>query len=727
MRICIDSAFVRDRKMNIIGWGAGSDVSHRMEYKVYGPDGREIPIRVFWNCRPDIGYALFRDPKKDDLGMYIEVPYEKRRVITLEARELADGEVFATQRMKLDPAILTLRKYAKKGKELYLDLRHKAGRIVNKVIKRNDRKYAAWFQAFRASAPELMAQAAAEFPYAPKFSILVPVYKTPLPYLRDMVRSVVRQSYKDLELILVNASPEDEALKAELKRLSESDARIRVRTLPENLGIAGNTNAAFEWAEGDFIAMLDHDDMIEPDALYCYVRYLNEHPETDVLYSDEDKITEKSDYYFFPHFKPDFDPDMLRANNYMCHFLAVRRSLAMRAGGWDPAYDGAQDFDFILRSVEKARHVGHIARVLYHWRSYGQSTAQKHDNKSYAVDAGRRAIDAHFERIGLPAKAEPGQVAGWYVNRYTLRETPLVSVLIPNKDHTDDLEKCLASLYARCSYKNFEVIVIENNSTEEETFRYYKEAEEKYPRLRVIFWKDRFNYSAINNFGAREAKGEYLLLLNNDTEVISENLFESMLSYCVRPDTAAVGAKLLYDDDTIQHAGVLLGAGGLACHMFRGLPDDAPGYMCRAITTQDVSAVTAACLMVRTSVYFEVGGLDESFEVAFNDVDFCLKIREKGYLIVYDAEAKLHHYESKSRGEENTPEKFVRFSRESRNLNDKWGINRYDLSDTYTDPYYNPNLSYMDYFNPDYISIPARNNEILEEYRALAKDAGTLG
>ncbi len=722
MRLCIDSAVVRDGNMNIIGWGAGSDVSHRMAYKAYGPDGTEIPIRVWWNCRPDIGYALFRDPGKDDLGMYIQVPYEKPVTITLEALEMDGETVVESQKYPLNGNILKLRKTAKKAKEKYLDVRHAVGRVVNKVIKRNDHKYAAWFQAYRANALELAEQRKAVFDYMPKFSILVPVFNTPDAYLDDMIGSVLKQSYSNLELCIVNANVLNGGVMKRLNYWQSVDPRVKVRNLNDNLGIAGNTNAALEMAEGDFIAMLDHDDMIEPDALYCYVKYMNEHPDTDMLYSDEDKITNRSDYFFFPHFKSDFNIDMLRCNNYMCHFLAVRKSIADEVGGWRSDFDGAQDFDFILRCVEKTKHVGHIARILYHWRSYGQSTAQSHGNKSYAMDAGARAINAHYERIGYYATAVPGQVGGWYVSEYELvDEAPLVSVLIPNKDHTDDLEVALNSLYNKCTYKNFEVIVIENNSTEEETFAYYKEAEKKYPNLKVVYYKGGFNFSAINNFGFTYTKGEYIMLLNNDVEVITPNLFESMLGYVMRPEVGIVGVKLLYNDDTIQHAGVLLGAGGLACHMFKGLPDNAPGYFCRAITTQDVSAVTAACFMVKRSVYEEVDGLDETFEVAFNDVDFCLKVREKGYLIVYDAEAKLYHYESKSRGEENTPEKFVRFSKESRNLNDKWAINRYDMAEAYTDPYYNPNLSYMDYFNPDYISIPARNEQVAAMYRKAAE------
>ncbi|MBR3642811.1 MAG: glycosyltransferase family 2 protein, partial [Parasporobacterium sp.] len=328
-------------------------------------------------------------------------------------------------------------------------------------------------------------------------------------------------------------------------------------------------------------------------------------------------------------------------------------------------------------------------------------------NKGYAAAAGVNALNDHYRRTGIKARAQIGALDGWYTTRYELEYHPLVSILIPNKDHIDDLDKCIQSLSDKSVYDRYEIIIIENNSKDPETFAYYKNLQKVNPRVRVVYWEHDFNYSAINNFGRRYARGEYLLLLNNDVEVITPDILENMLGYCMRKDVGIVGAKLLYDDHTVQHAGVLVGAGGLADHVFKGLHEDAPGYMGRASTTQDLSAVTAACLMVPAKVYDEVGGLDESFKVAFNDVDFCLKVRAAGYLVVYDADVKLYHYESKSRGSEDTAERFIRFGDEMQRLNVKWGI----LVD-FTDPYYNPNFSYIHYYKLNYTAMEARQKRV---------------
>ena len=544
------------------------------------------------------------------------------------------------------------------------------------------------------------------FPDGPKFSILTPVFRTPVRYLREMVSSVLNQSYGNFELILVNADPSDESVRRQLMAYQAADLRVIVKELEKNEGIAENTNAALALASGDFIALLDHDDTLEYDALYQYAKQILSHPETDILYCDEDKMKVQTDYYFYPNFKPDYDPDMLFSNNYICHFLSVRRSLAIEAGGFCSAYDNAQDYDFILKCTEKARSVAHIPKVLYHWRTAKTSASRGMKKKAGAVDAGARAIAASYERRGIRASVTPAKVGGWYETKFELQDQPLISVLIPNKDHTEDLDACIRSLMTRATYKNLEILVIENNSEQPETFRYYDALQQEFPAVRVIYYQGGFNYSAINNFGAREAKGDVLLLLNNDTELITEDLFESMLGYLQRADVGIVGAKLLYADNTVQHAGVLTGAGGLADHMFKGVKDSEPGYMCRAVMSYDVSCVTAACLMVKKDVYFEVGGLEEDLAVAFNDVDFCLKVQQAGYYIVYDAQAKMHHYESKSRGAENTKEKFLRAGRETLYLSEKWKIYK-----DFTDPFYNPNLSYLN----EYFKLNERKGLIQEQ------------
>jgi len=710
-----DNAYIKDNVITCIGWTAGGKKENKMEIRVTS-GGKDVPFELTHGSRPDVGYSFYGDPAMTDLGVFITVPDAGWRIYDIASIEMENGVEVDRKVIRLGRSIIGLRNFGKATKEYLIEKRHWAGRIANKVLKRNYHKYAAWFQEFRSTPMDLAEQRKYEFSYKPKFSILIPVFRTPIPYLNDVIGSVVRQTYDNWELCIVNGDPSVKEVAEALSEWQKCDPRIRVKTLSENLGIAGNSNACLQMATGDYIAMVDHDDTLEPDILYRYARRIEEKPETDLLYCDEDKITEKSDYYFYPHFKSDYNPDMIVNNNYICHMLSVRRSLAMEIGGWTSEYNGAQDFDFILKCIERTERVEHIRRVLYHWRSYENSTSKDTGNKNYAMQAGADAINAHYARMGIRGHAVPAAVGGWYESKYELDSEPLVSVLIPNKDHTDDLEVCLNSIFNRATYKNLEVIVIENNSTDAATNRYYDGMLQKYPKVRLVRWPGIFNYSAINNFGFAASHGDYVMLLNNDTEIITPDLFESMLSYAMRPNTGIVGARLLYQDGTVQHAGVLVGASGLADHPFKGNARTDPGYMCRAVMTHDVSAVTAACILVPRKVYEEVGGLDEKFEVAFNDVDFCLKVRKAGYLIVYDAQAELFHYESKSRGIENTPKKFVRFGNESTRLSQKWGI-----LVNFEDPYYNPNMSYIAYFQPDFLALPKRRAELTEVYRKMAE------
>jgi len=717
MNYYLDSVFYRDGKMNLIGWAVPATKGNRILFRAFSSAGKELPVSVWHSARPDIGFGFFREPGIPDLGFYLQFACEEHETVTLELNELmtkndapetdrkpdadAADEIVASERTPVSLSRFALREKLKEMKGTLRKPYRFAKNVRDKITKKPEKKYRAYFLRHRVSEEEAFAQCGTVFPDMPVISVLVPVYFTPARFLREMIESVLGQTYAKWELILTNAGM-DSAGAAVLSEYAEKDARIRVIELSENQGISGNTNAAFTEATGEFIALLDHDDLLERDALFEYVKALNEDPTADVFYSDEDKVTEASTDYFFPNYKPDFNPDMLRANNYICHFLCIRADVIRKAGGWDASCDGAQDHDLLLRCTQFARKFVHIPRVLYHWRCSKTSTASDLKNKDYALLAGVRAVERDLKRRGFTGTVRLGQVPGWYQTEIDLKEEPLVSVLIPNKDHPDDLKQCIASLYKEGAYPNIEVLVIENNSTEEATFSCYEELKKQYPSVRVIRFEGGFNFSAINNLGAREAKGEYLLLLNNDVEAITPDFIRSMLSYAQRDDVGCVGAKLLYADDTVQHAGVLVGAGGVASHMFKGLPDNDPGYMCRPIMTYDVSCVTAACLLVRKSIYFEVGGMEEKLAVAFNDVDFCLKIREKGYLIVYDAEAKLHHYESKSRGAENTPEKFMRFSQESETLGKRWGYLGCGDRSLCVDPYYNPNFSYILFFTPDY-------------------------
>lgn len=719
MEYCFDSIFVKNGKIFATGWAVSSVTENEIEITVTDEKKEPVDAIVTWAARPDVGLAKYGDPKAGHVGIFLEIPFRGQHLVTVHFKEKnAQGNVITEQSIPLNPVLIAARKFLKESKAQYVSTKKSLIWLKKKLTRKEYADYDTWLRIMRVSRQELFAQRKTKFSYAPKFSVVVPLYHTPAKFLKDLVRSMMYQSYANWELCLVNASPEDVHLTSLLENWAMRDKRIRVIRLEKNLGIAQNTNAGIAASTGEFIAFLDHDDFLEPDALFCYADALNKDKTIDVFYSDEDKTDEYAAHYFYPHFKSDFNIDLLHANNYMCHFLAVRKSLVDTVGGLNEKFDGAQDYDFVLRLTENTKKIYHCPRILYHWRCSNQSTAANQGNKMYAIHAGKAALNAHYKRIGWNARAQEGAVDGWYQTKFTLKEEPLVSILIPNKDHTDDLDVCLNSFFERADYQNYEFIIIENNSVLPETFAYYEKIEKEHDNVKVVYWEAGFNYSTINNFGFKFAKGDYIMLLNNDVELITPDIFQSMLGFCMRPEVGIVGAKLLYNDHTVQHAGVLVGAGGLADHVFKGIHEDDPGYMGRAISSQDVSAVTAACLLVKRSVYEEVGGLEDEFQVAFNDVDFCLKVRKAGYLIVYDADVKLFHYESKSRGMEDTTERFIRFGNEMMLLNSKW-----DILSTFVDPYYNPNLSYLEYYKINHTIKEARKQQLIArgEYSAPKK------
>lgn len=546
--------------------------------------------------------------------------------------------------------------------------------------------YEAWLARHKVDKRTLRRQKHAAFAQKPLISIVIPLYCTPLPYLKELLESVRRQSYENWQLCLADGSPDDKA-KEFIEKHYGREKRIVYRKLEENGGISVNTNEAVALAAGEYLMLCDHDDTLEPDALYEIVKAIND-TGADVLYTDEDKVSMDGRHYFDPNFKPDFNLFRLRENNYICHIFVVKKSLTDETGLLRSEFDGAQDFDFILRCCEKAQKITHIPKVLYHWRCHMDSTAADPSSKAYAYEAGRKAVREHYQRLGIDAKVEMTERPGWYRSHVKVQGNPLVSVIIPNKDHTDDLELCLFSMTRKSTYRNYEILIVENNSEKEETFEYYRKLPDRYPKARVLTWEKEFNYSAINNFAAKEAKGEYLLFLNNDVEILTPDWMEEMLQNCQQENVAAVGAKLYYPDDTIQHAGVVLGLGGIAGHIMCRASKEDPGYFGRMISVQEISAVTAACMMVKKSDFDAVGGLDETFQVAFNDIDLCMKFRAAGKKIIFTPYAELYHYESKSRGLEDTPEKQFRFDKEVKRFQEKWA-QQLEMED----PYYSPNLS----------------------------------
>ena len=752
LRFKVDIALAREGELMLQGWAFGSNPEEEVKLTVVDQAGNRVPGTTVSSVRRDeVVNAFFGDYVKAhgalrrDLGFDVHTPYAQgeTRILVLQA----DGQ---TKRVKFTDHILEeFNSVAHRKREKLLALFHwetvevaweyfqKHGlralfkKSVHKIQNiQDDYDYNEWYKKVRITDEELAKQreSAADFALQPTFSIVIPVYATPEKFLRRMLDSIREQTYPKFEVCLVDATPyakiqhdptQGRTPQEVLAEYAAADSRFRYETLAENLGIAENTNAAIRMATGDFIVLADHDDELEPQALYECVRAINAHPDVQVLYSDEDKVDFEDIYYFEPHFKTDFNPDLLRSVNYICHLFVARRSLLDAIAENDAdgrqiyersAYDGAQDYDLILRATEKAQamessfnaldqtllrqgrftssNIIHIPMVLYHWRAHQASTAQHPEAKLYAFEAGARAVYDHCKRIGLPIKkVEQGITYGFYHPIYE-NQQPLISVVIPNKDHSADLDKAITSLSAG-NYKNLEFIIVENNSDQAETWAYYETLPKRFPNVKVVKWDGPFNYSAINNYGVQFTHGQYLLFLNNDIEEIDPDSIDEMIGYVQREDVGICGARLLYPDEDIQHAGVIMGMGGIAGAAFVRTHDSDLSYMHRAKCIQDYSCVTAACLLTKRSLFDEVGGFTEKLAVAFNDVDYCMKVRALGKLVVYNPYAKFYHYESKSRGMEDTPEKLARFHSEILTFGTTW---KDILRDG--DPYYSPALTF---------------------------------
>lgn len=529
------------------------------------------------------------------------------------------------------------------------------------------------------------------FEYRPLISILVPLFNTDDTMLKEMIGSVEWQTYSNWELCLADGS--DEAHSYVKKTVdSYNDSRIKYMKLEKNEGISGNTNQCLKLATGEYIGLFDHDDILHPSALFEYVKVINEQG-ADYIYCDETTFKSGNiDHMLTMHFKPDYAIDNLRANNYICHFSVFKKTLLEGTELFRSKFDGSQDHDMILRLTDKAEKIVHVPRLLYYWRCHAGSVASNISAKEYAIDAAKGAVADHLRKHGYTDFKITGTRAfeTIFKIRYKINGSPLITIVIPNKDHSDDLKRCVTSILEKSTYTNFEIIIVENNSEEKKTFELYEDLKEMSDRISVVTYEGEFNYSKVNNYGVSFAKGEYVLLLNNDTEVITLNWLEEMLMYAQREDVGAVGAKLYYADKTIQHAGVVIGLGAhrTAGHTHYKMPKDNLGYMGRLCYTQNVSAVTGACLLVKKKIWDEVGGLDEEFKISLNDVDFCLKLRKKGYLNVFTPFAELYHYESVSRGLDDSGEKAERYNKESERFRRIW---KEELEKG--DPYYNVNFS----------------------------------
>lgn len=691
----LDRIYEDDGKLVLQGW-ACSKVG-LIDYRILDEKKELTDVLVERLSRLDINELYHKQPK-EKLGfrVFVEQQYLIGQKIYIEMNDGTNGSKIEVDLMKYCMSQTVLGRFWRLFKPSKIRntfgymKEHGWGSLkyeVQKGLHPGMTNYEIWLTDHIPREKDLKKQRNTVFEKNPKFSIVIPLYNTPLEYLKEIINSILVQTYGNFELCLADGST-NYTVQNFIQSHYANESRILYKKLENNLGISENTNEAIRMASGDYIMLADHDDVITPNALYEFVKLINEQSNVDIIYTDEDKISMDGKHYFDPNFKPHFSMDYLRSTNYICHIFVVKKSIVDKIGMLDARYDGAQDYDFILRCCEATEAIYHIPKVLYHWRAHRNSTAGNPESKQYAIKAGMSALEEHYKRAGIEAEIKYTDIFIIFQTIPKIIGEPKVSIIISSKDHVEDLDTCIESIEQKSTWKNYEIIVVENNSEEPETFVYYEQIQKKYENVKVIYWKREFNYSAINNFGAAYATGEYLILLNNDIEVITPEWMEYMLGYCQRQDVGIVGAKLCYPDDTVQHCGAVIGMGGFAGHILTKYDKDMPGPYGRLKAIHNLSAVTAACLMVKKSIFDQVNGLDESFKVALNDMDFCLRVRKEGKLIVINPWAELYHYESKSRGMEDDPEKLARFKDEIVRFRNRW----MEILDK-GDPYYNPNLT----------------------------------
>lgn len=685
---CIEHVKRTGSSLVVNGWCLGNG---ELKLSLLDTQKQPLPAKIDHFYKTDPERVGPEDEKRDKLFFSLKADSLKQNVFFLEIRSAKSFEQVRLDKWNTTGGAANLLRRLKKALRYLKSNGIKATlvKISSRLAENRTDAYTHWRKKYEVTAAELEEQKSrqAEFKISPKFSIAVPLYRTDEVFLRELIASVQNQTYTNWELCLADGSEDNEQkLAAIISGYQSKDPRIRYRILEKNYGISQNMNEAMQMAAGDFILPVDHDDTLSPNALFEFAKAVNENPSVDVIYSDEDKIDLTGTKFSKPHFKPDYDLDFLLTNNYICHLLAVRRELVNHVGGFRSEYDGSQDYDFILRCCEAAKGIYHVPKILYHWRCHYDSTAANPQSKLYAFEAGRRAVEAHYQRLGIPAEAEHAQFHGLYRTRYHWKETPLVSVIIPNGDSAEKLAKCVESVLWS-DYANYEIIIVDNGSRDEETLACYETLKQEHRQLRIISFKEEASHQALTNFGAKNAAGDYLLLLDPHTRMLSKNCIGELLGYCMRKDVGAVGAKLLYEDETICHAGMILGLGKTAGYIFRGKSRYAVGYESRIICAQDFSAVSTACILVKHTVYEEVGGMAEEFTGSFCDIDFGLKIRGLGLLVVYNPHAELFYCVPKTKGLSVNAKTTESDDQETKLLK-KWGT----VIES-GDPYYNPNFS----------------------------------
>lgn len=738
MRYYIDYLRIVDDSIKVIGWVLPKDPSSVADFLVTDTKGNNIEYKLARVERIDIAQIFAKDKNVDKayFGFELTFPIIDNEAYNLyiKTKEKTIKEVLSKEIVNQFNEIGDNRKnIAFRRKQYIINLlqidsikrgfnilkKHGLKAYLRKLILKiqginSSYDYNEWYKKTKTLDIELKRQKEeykTDFKILPKFSIVIPIFNTRRDLLDKLCNSIKLQSYDNFELIVCDATDysKDNTKPKEyfdyLKKVNDDFSHKIIFKQIENKSISENTNEAVSLATGDYIVLCDHDDELTLDCLYELTKEINNYPNANFIYSDEDKIDMKSNSFFEPHFKSDFNIDMLTSVNYICHIACIKKDIVNelidKYGSFErKEYNGAQDYDLFLRIANllidknEIDSIRHIPKVLYHWRSYEGSTSYKTAQKDYAIISGEKSLRDYYNHSKLKypkvKTIEQGIKEGFYRTIYEDKDYGLLSILVPNKDHINDLQKLLKSL-EKSTYKDFEVVIVENNSTEKETFEFYNNIKNKFSfNIEVVYYKDKFNYSKINNFGLNYCNGEYILFMNNDIEMINENSLKEMMDYVVRNDVGAVGAKLLYDDKTIQHAGVILGIGGIASHAFKNVFDLQSSYMNRAQIVQDLNAVTAAVLLTKKSILKEIKGFDEDFSVAFNDIDMCLRIRKLNKLIVYNPYACFYHYESKTRGYEDTKEKVDRFNTEVARF-----VKRWQKEIENGDEYYNRNLTLM--------------------------------
>lgn len=686
------------RCATVQGWAFNTKTKEPVELYLLGKEAVGVQFKRDFRIDVNNKYALPDDAKVGFIIEFDEKTYGEKlklklkddnnvRVVPINLKKnydyLKKPNLFNAKRL-VGVTTRTVGYFSRNG------LKNTIRKIKFELKYKNQENYDFWIDVHEDYDKKAIIEEIKAFTYKPKVSIVMPVYNVEEQWLRACVESVRNQYYENWELCIADDNSSDAHIKPLLEEFKILDSRIKVVYREENGHISEASNSALAIATGEFVGLLDNDDTLADFALYEVVKLLNQHPQADLIYSDEDKLSEDNKRSQ-PFFKTDWAPDILLATNYICHFGVYRKNIIDEIGGFRKGYEGAQDYDLVLRFTEKTNNIFHIQKILYHWRMISNSTAVNPDSKGYAFEAGLKSLEDALERRGIKGTVSHGAFPGVYNIEYEIVNNGLVSVIIPTRDNAADLKACIDSIYEKTIYENFEIIVADNGSEKEETFKLFEYYTKKYQdQFKVVRIDMPFNFSKINNLAVQESKGEYLLFLNNDITVITKGWMKRMVSYAQQQHVGAVGAKLYYPDNTIQHAGVLLGMGGVAGHGHVGYPRGDYGYFGKLVTTNNYSSVTAACMMVKREDFDRVNGFEEKLTVAFNDVDFCLKLYEAGKYNVWLHNVELYHYESKSRGAEDTYSKYKRFNSEIKYMKDHW------LKYIKNDPYYNRNLTRVD-------------------------------